>query len=212
MKMYKFIVNIFLLSFIFLVPVNAEYFETDITVRFTSEFHNQSNNTYSLHNITVITENPGNSFNNTGLTNTSEFEQTFTLTIWRELRKNETELENITNRLREEIDCLSSTKELEYLRGINMSIDSANKTFQSFFQNVNYKSQFETCQNSITTLNQQVTTATTEKEKAKDNNMVVILGVGAIGLGLGWTLWGKKFKTNRPGEGDFPDSGGLWVG
>lgn len=200
MKIKKYILLILLI-----LPIaSAEYFETDIIVKY--EIETFGNLTY--YKLNVTTENKGDSFSRTNIT--SNIDETFTLTIWRKITQNQTEFELLLDRFENDLEICNFTEkgEFDYFLGHRSEFDNFNETYLSYFSNIDYKAQKDACETQKTSLNNQMEELRKEKDKKGENNFLYALGAAGIIYGFCYYSWKMPRKTKQPGAKDYPDVGG----
>ena len=194
----------FILFTLILIPlIQAEYFSTDIQIKLDSYI--LDNQTYQ--NITITSENPNNVFFMANISNKSSVEN-FTITIWRVFGTNqtdETDVNNVTETLRTLLQDIPRKETCDYLRGANETITKVNNTFYAMFQNIDYKSKMEVCDERNTNLTGQITGVIMERDTAKQNSLLYF-STGAIITGvLAYSAWRLPRKIRQPGIKDYAD-------
>jgi len=204
----------FLFILFFLPFVSAEYFETELTINFNSYTDNITNETF--HNLSIRTENPLSNFTKYSLTNTSNFEERFKFSMWREPSRNITQLENITNHLESVVNgmCIDYKAECDYLKGVNSSLTNITDVYRGFFQNADYKSQFDVCNNERTSWNTKFSEAESKAKQFEEDRLVWAGGAALLALLITYNMWKRPYKGKQPGEKEFPDiasrGGSIW--
>ena len=200
-KMLLFPIVIVVVIVIVVIVTRAEYFNVDIGVDTYTIITN--NASYSIINIT--TENLNKNFT---ITNTSNFHESFIFTIWREVGKNQTDIENITNQLRLIMDNAERKGQCDYLLGINQSVQETNNTFYSIFDDIRYKSKADTCESEKGVLNSKISVLDTENKKGKENLYLWGAGGAIIASIITYSMWKGPRKVRQPGGKAFADLSG----
>ena len=186
------------LLLILLLPfVSAEYFNVEFEVDIYSVSDN--NNTYSIVNI--ITENSDDNFT---ILNTTNIGEKFTIAIWRDVGSNQSDIENVTETLKLLIGDAANKEQCDYLLGMNDSINKINNTFYAIFDNVQYKSKYDTCESQKGTLNSQLSTIGGEKDTLDEQKFVYGIGGIILGAVAYHSVKGPK-KIRQPGARSNPD-------